>query len=176
MRVLAARVLLDHRVSFEAVAVAALLAGFLLASGGDDFNSTLDPAMRASLYNALSATAGTLLGFVLAALAVLVALPSTERIVKLQSHPRWFLVPSTYFRASRALLAALLLCLLGLPLDSGEEPWILYEAIVIVALGLSLIRVLAAGVALDQILTVAGADKKKVSSSSATQTIDDPGP
>jgi hypothetical protein len=131
--------------------------------------------MRSSLYDPLSGATGTLLGFVLAALAVLIALPSTERIEKLQGHPRWALIPSTYFRAARALLLALVLCLLGLPLDSGRDPWISYEAAVVIALTVSLVRVAAGLVALDQILAVAQADQKGSLQPSSNQ-IDDPGP
>lgn len=176
MRVLAGKLLLDHRVPVELVFVAVLLGAFALCTGAHNFDATLDLEMRASLYNALSTTAGTLLGFVLAALAVLVALPSSERIVKLQAHPGWHLIPSTYFRASRALLVALVLCLLGLPLDSGDDPWIAYEVAVVLTLSLALIRVMAAGVALDQILTVSGADRQRDAKRSTTQTIEDPGP
>jgi hypothetical protein len=175
VRVFAGKLLLDYRVGFEVALLAAVLAAFGLSSRAANFDATLDKAMRADLYGALAATAGTLLGFVLAALAVLVALPTTERIVKLQEHPSWPLIPSTYFRASRALLAALLLCLLGLPLDSGTKPWLLYELLTLAALTLSLIRVLAAAVALDQILGVAGADKSSAGRASSRR-IDDPGP
>lgn len=176
MRVLTGKLVLDHRRPFEVCIVVVLVAAFLSITGAADFDETLDPSMRANLYNALATTAGTLLGFVLAALAVLVALPSSERLVKLQAHPSWPLIPSTYFRAARALLAALLLCLLGLPLDSASDPWIIYEAIVVLALSLSLVRVIAAAVALDQILTVAQADKTDDHTSGTVREIDDPGP
>jgi hypothetical protein len=80
MRVLAGKLVLDHRRPFEACIVVALIVGFLVSTGAADFDETLDPSLRADLYNALATTAGTLLGFVLAALAVLVALPSSERL------------------------------------------------------------------------------------------------
>jgi hypothetical protein len=152
VRKLAGNLFLDHRAKTEAAVIMVLGGAFLLATGADKFDETLDAEMRATLYDPLSAATGALLGFVLAALAVLVALPSTERIEKLQAHPRWHLVPSAYFRAARALLAALVLCLLGLPLDSGDDPWILYEVAAVVALAVALTRVVAAVVALDQIL------------------------
>lgn len=175
MRKLPANLFLDHRTKTEAVVVVVLVSVFLLATDADRFDETLDPEMRSSLYDSLSAATGALLGFVLAALAVLVALPSTERIEKLQAHRRWHLIPSAYFRAARALLAGLVLCLLGLPLDSADDPWVLYEVAAVVALALALARVVAAIVALDQILTVAQADQKKLGATT-TSIIDDPGP
>jgi hypothetical protein len=152
-----------------------LVGAFLVATGASKFDTTLDAEMRSTLYDPLSAATGALLGFVLAALAVLVALPSTERIEKLQGHPRWHLVPSAYFRAARALLASLVICLLGLPLDSGKNPWVLYEVVTVVVLALALTRVVAAVVALDQILAVAQADHRKAAPTITTR-IDDPGP
>jgi hypothetical protein len=175
VRKFAANVFLDHRTKAEAAVVVVLLATFLLSTGASNFDKTLDAEMRSRLYDPLSAATGALLGFVLAALAVLVALPSTERIEKLQGHPRWHLVPSAYFRAARALLASLVVCLLGLPLDSGKDPWVFYEGVAVVLLALALARVVAAVVALDQILAVAQTDQKKLAPTT-TNRIDDPGP
>lgn len=153
---------------------AAALAAFLLCTLAADFDSTLDPNTRADIYNPLVGSAAALLGFVLAALAILVALPSTERIEKLRQHPRWNLVPSSYFRGARALLASLILCLLGIPLDSAADPWVVYEALVVVVLSLAIVRTVAAVVALDQIVAVAQADQR--GGTARPQTIDDPGP
>ena len=175
MRRLAGNLFLDHRVLTEAIVVGAIVIAFLLSTGDHNFDSTLNAAMRANLYIAMSAATGSLLGFVLAALAVLVALPSSGRIEQLQAHPRWPRVPGAYFRASRALLGALIICLLGLPFDSGAKPWVLYEVAAVLALSLALVRVAASVVALDQILAVAEADQRKLKPASTSQ-IDDPGP
>jgi hypothetical protein len=174
MRELAGKTFLDHRTKTEAFTVALFLSAFLLATGAANFDVTLNSDMRANVYDPLSAMTGTLLGFVLAALAILVALPSTERIEKLRRHPKWDLIPSTYFRAARALLVALVLCLLGLPLDSGTAPWLPYEAAVVIVLSLSLVRVSAVLASLDQILAVAQANQKKATSG-GVNPIDDPG-
>lgn len=170
-----ANAFLERRVITEVLVVAAILVAFLFVSRRSNFDTTLDVRMRADLYDPLSGATGTLLGFVLAALAILVALPSTERIKKLQEHPNWKLIPSTYFRAARALLLALVLCLLGLPLDSDSDPWVFYEALVVVALALSLVRVAAGLIALDQILAIAQSDQKPAEGSQM-KPIDDPGP
>jgi hypothetical protein len=175
VRRLAANVFLDHRAKAEVAVVVALVAGFLVSTGASSFDATLDAPMRSTIYNPLSAATGALLGFVLTALAILVALPSTERIEKLQGHPRWHLVPSAYFRAARALLVSLVVCLLGLPLDSGRAPWVVYEVVAVMALALALTRVVAAVVALDQILAVAQADQQK-RAPTTTRSTDDPGP
>lgn len=50
------------------------------------FSGDLTQTERSGLYGSLAATSGALLGFVLAALAMLVALPNTERLEVLRRH------------------------------------------------------------------------------------------
>lgn len=147
-----------------------LVGVFLWRTGASNFDETLKEGRRGQLYGSLAGTAGALLGFVLAALSILVALPSTERIEALRNHPSWPRVPSSYFRAAGALLLVLILCTLGIPLDSAKTPWVEYEVAVVAALAWALARVVAAVVALDQILTVARQRKP-----SRTSSINDPG-
>ena len=59
-------------------------------------------------------------------------------------------MPSSYFRTARALLAALVLCTLGIALDRAKKPWLLYEVVTVAVV--AVVRVAAAVVALDQIL------------------------
>lgn len=155
MRRLSGNLFIDHRGKLELVVVAVLVAAFMLATGVGNFDETLNDQRRGAMYGSLAGTAGALLGFTLAALAILVTLPSRERIESLREHPKWPRVPSAYFRAARALLAALVLCTLGIALDSAREPWKLYEVVTIAVLALALVRIAAAVVALDQILVVA---------------------
>jgi hypothetical protein len=146
---------IDHRGKTELAAVVLLVGAFLASTSSNNFDETLTTAHRSSLYGSLAGTAGSLLGFVLAALSILVALPSSERLEALRSHPKWARVPSAYFRAARALLAAVVLCSLGIVIDSADSPWQLYETVAVGVLGLALVRVTAAVVALDQIVGVA---------------------
>lgn len=155
VRTAAARLLIDYRVATEIVVALALVIGFLVAATASNFPETLTIGRRGTLYGSLAGTSGALLGFVLAALSILIALPSSERVDALRAHPKWERVPSSYFRAARALLAALVLCTLGIALDSAKIAWQLYEAVVVAALALCLVRVAAAVVALDSIIGVA---------------------
>jgi hypothetical protein len=155
MREKAGNLVIEHRRRVELTIVMLLLAAFLLATGAGHFEQTLSAARRGQMYGSLAGTAAGLLGFVLAALSILVALPSTERIAVLRQHPSWPRVPSSYFRAARALLYMLVLCTLGILLDSATEPWVLYETVIVAVLALALVRVSSAVVALDQILAVA---------------------
>jgi hypothetical protein len=167
----AGNLFIEHGGKVELAAVAVLVAAFLVATGASNFDETLSAARRGQLYGSLAGTSGALLGFVLAALSILVALPSTERIEALRRHHSWPRVPSSYFRAARALLYALVLCTLGIALDSGKDPWVPYEVLVVAVLALALVRVTTAVVALDQILAVARQREPL-----QALVIDDPGP
>jgi peptidoglycan/LPS O-acetylase OafA/YrhL len=170
VRRLAATIFLDHRRLCETALAVVLTAVFVAISlTATDYPDTLAQGIRTALYPALAGSAAALLGFVLTGLAILVALPSTERIEALRRHPQWELVPSSYFRAARALLSALVLSLLGVALDSSMKPWLPYEAVLVAILALSLSRVTASVVALDQIMAAARAPAQR-------NRIDDPGP
>lgn len=149
-----------------------LLVAFWLTTHASNFEETLSADRRGDLYQSLAGTSGALLGFVLAALAILVALPSTERIEALRRHHSWPRVPSSYFRAARALLYVLLLSTAGIALDSATKPWMAYELVVTAVIALALVRVVAAVVALDQLLTVA----QQREPLQPHRPIDDPGP
>lgn len=157
MRRIAAYLFIDYRGWTERVVSVVLLVSFALSTTRTNYEETLTQGLRESLYASLAGTAAALLGFVLAALAILVALPSSERLDALRQHPKWERVPTAFFRASRALLAVLVLATLGIPLDSATDPWSPYEAAVVLCLVFSLSRVVASIVALDQIVFLAQA-------------------
>lgn len=102
VRRLSGNLFIDHRGKLELVVVAVLVAAFMLATGVGNFDETLNDQRRGAMYGSLAGTAGALLGFTLAALAILVTLPSRERIESLREHPKWPRAPSAYFRAARA--------------------------------------------------------------------------
>jgi hypothetical protein len=146
---------IDWRTCTETVLVGALTMAYFLSTNAHGFDASMSSSARAALYASLAGTSAALLGFVLAALAVLVALPGGDRIEALRTHPKWPRVPSAYVRASLALLASVVVCTLGIVLDGGSSAWQLYEAITVVVVAFALVRVLGSVVALDQILSVA---------------------
>jgi hypothetical protein len=149
---------IDWRTWTETALAGALIVAYFLSTNAHGFETSMGKDARAALYGSLAGTSAALLGFVLAALAVLVALPGSDRIKALRTHPNWPRVPSAYVRASLALLTSVVVCTLGIVLDGGERARQPYEAlaVVIVAFAFALVRVLGSVVALDQILSVAG--------------------
>jgi len=156
----AGNLFLDHRTPLDLAAPAVLVVAYAVAASSSGFATTLAVGTRSALYGSIAATTGALLGFVLTALAILVALPSGERLEALRSHPQWDRVPGAYFRAAWALLAALILCTLGIALDGGSAPAKLYEGLVVAVIALALTRVAGAVVALDAVMRVAAAPDK----------------
>ena len=173
MRALIGIVFIDFRGITEALITLLLFGAFVAVSGAESFGTTLDEGTRSTLYVSLAGTATALLGFVLTALAILAALPSSDRMRELKDHPKWNRVPSAYIRASQALLLTVVLCTLGVALDSDATPWKLWEFVSVAAVGLALARVATSLAALDLILHVAQADETGPPNGI---TIDDPGP
>jgi hypothetical protein len=87
----------------------------------------------------------------------------------LKKHPKWDRVPTAYIRASQALLLMVILCTLGVAVDSDKTPWKFWEFLSVATVALALARVGTSLVALDQILAVARAPAPK-------KPIVDPGP
>ena len=154
MRRTAGNLFIEHRNWMDVVTVVVLVLVFLLLTGAKNFDTAFTPTLRGQLYGSLATTAGALLGFVLAALAILVALPSGERMNTLRAHHSWPRVPGSYFRAAAGLLAALVLCTLGIVFDADPNPWVLYESVSVAALAFALARVVGAIFAFDLILGV----------------------
>ena len=170
MRRIAGNLVIEHRGKLDVLAVVLLVAAFLVSAESKGFAGVLTPPARSSLYDSLATTSGALLGFTLTALAILIALPSTERLEALRRHNKWERVPRSFFRAAWALLLSLILCTLGISLDAGSRPAKTYEAFTVAALALALIRVVGAIIALDHVMGVAR------NTTPLRRPINDPGP
>lgn len=171
MRRLGANLFIEHRNWVDVGLVAVLVVVFLLATGSKHFASDFTASLRGQLYGSLAGTSGALLGFVLAALAILVALPSSDRIDILRAHHSWQRVPSSYFRAAAGLLAALILCTVGIGADAGDKPWVPWEAATVAVLAHALSRVIGAVFALDAVMAVS-----QQRTPTGPKPVDDPGP
>ena len=123
-------------------------------------------ATRSGLYISLTATAAALLGFVLAGLAILIALPSGERLTQLQKNEDWSRVPGTFLRAAVGLLALLILATVALAADIASVPRLYFEAPLAGVLIVTVERVVASLVVLEAVIAVKAAehqDEKEIS-------------
>jgi hypothetical protein len=115
-------------------------------------------ATRSGLYISLTATAAALLGFVLAGLAILIALPSGERMTQLQKNQEWSRIPGTFLRAAVALLIMLILATFGIAADLADAPSILLEALLAGVVVVTVERVIATLIALEAVIAVRTAE------------------
>jgi hypothetical protein len=171
MRRLGTNLFIERRRRADVLFVVVFVVGFLVITGAAQFDSDFSPTVRGQLYGSLAATAGALLGFTLAALAILVALPSGDRMEILRAHHSWQRVPGSYFRAAAGLLAAVIVCTLGIGVDAAVQPWVFWEVVSIAILAYALSRVIGAMFALDAVLQVSQ-QRQPV----ASGHVDDPGP
>jgi hypothetical protein len=115
---------------------------------------------RSGLYVSLTATAAALLGFVLAGLAILIALPTGDRLTQLQKNNAWERIPGTFLRAAVGLLAMLVIATLALGIDLADAPRSYLEVPLAGIAVVTLERVVATVVALEAVLAVINADLK----------------
>jgi hypothetical protein len=170
VRRLAGNLAIDHRGKLDLIVLAVLVGGYFVSAQSKSFDVVLAPTTRSSLYGSLATTSGALLGFALMPLAILIALPSTERLEVLRDHPRWERVPRAFFRAAWALLMALILCTLGITLDDGADPAKIYEVITVATLAVAIVRVMGSIIALNHVMIVAR------NTAPLRKPINDPGP
>jgi hypothetical protein len=155
--------LVDHRVRTELVVAATLAAVAGLAwilVGTSRVTDALPQDLRASAYQALAGVVGALLGFVLAALAVLIALPTGERLRELESTTEWDRVPGGFMTSARALLLSVVLVIVALLVDSCPGPRWWIELPLLALLAVSLVRVVAALALLDALIAVVLAERR----------------
>jgi hypothetical protein len=155
-RWLAVVLFVDFRGWTEKALAGVLILAYALSTDAKGFNASMSQGARTALYAALAGITGALLGFVLAALAVIVALPDSERMKALRTHPTWDRVPSSYVRASLALLVAVIVSILGIVLDGGAKARQIYELVTVAVVAFALVRVLSSVVALNAVLRVSG--------------------
>jgi hypothetical protein len=113
-----------------------------LVSFPDGFVAALFDGRRKDLYNAILSLSGSLLGFVLATLAIVIGYAQSERFALLRAS-RWHLsLYQTFVQCVHALLAAVVFSLLGLFADREKVP---VPAIAALTLGAVLIALLRLG-------------------------------
>jgi hypothetical protein len=166
----ATNIVIERRGVLDIAVPVVVTGAFIWDAQSHSFKAVLSTSGRSALYISFAATSGALLGFTLTALAVLVALPSTDRMRALQKHPQWDRVPAAFFRAGWALLIVLVIGTIGIVIDAGGVPAKAYEAVTVFFVVLALVRVAGAIVALSAVMGVAR------NPAPLRQPIDDPGP
>lgn len=156
------RWVVDKRGRVEALAAAAA-AGIVVAiealTARQSRADAFPPATRDALYISIAATCGALLGFVLTALAILLALPQGARLTQLQRNNDWAKVPETFLRAARALLLALVIVTAAMAVDNATSPRPWIEVPLAACLSVALVRVVANVVVLGSLVRVASGDR-----------------
>jgi hypothetical protein len=74
---------------------------------------------RLSVYNAVAAATGALVGFALTALAILIALPDTPKVEELQTLRAWEVLPRMILNTAAILTLALVFSIYGLAEDTA---------------------------------------------------------
>lgn len=133
-----------------ALAVNALLAWRL---NGDVLLASVPRAERLAVYNATSAAAGPLLGFVVAAVAALVALPDRPSVERLKTLTAWRLLPKMLLFTAALLTLTMVLTVVGQAADASREGDVIFEIFVFASMVGSLFGLVVSGLAFGMAIT-----------------------
>jgi hypothetical protein len=161
VRFVAARLLLDWPWRSLAGAVAVTVACFWYADGreGAQIHALSDQGTREALYASIAGTTGALLGFVLAALTILMALPPGRKIDFLREAPDWPAIPAAFVRAAWLLFGALISFTTLILTDTGTKPSYHWETFAAAMAACAVVAVLGTVVALGSVVRLAVSDK-----------------
>jgi len=108
---------------------------------------------RLAVYDATSAAAGPLLGFVVAAVAVLIALPDRPSVERLRELAAWRALPKMLLVTATLLTVTLILTLVGQSADASTNSDWLFEVFVFAAMVGSLFGLVVSGLAFGLAIT-----------------------
>jgi hypothetical protein len=125
-----------------------LVATWNAATDHDPLLARLDPDTRTTLYGSLASSAGALLGFTIASLAILFTLDPDRPLVKrAQDHQLWAMLNRTLLVAAASLALVLVTATTALALDNGPEPCLPIEVAVFTLTVIAGLNLLIAGIA-----------------------------
>lgn len=154
--------LIDRYLWTDVAVAAALVGAFLLwalTTKATGRAATLPAGTRSAVYISIAATSGALLGFVITALSVLLALPSGRRLSFLRGSKAWPKFPAIFVRAAWALGAATVVFTAAIVVDDDRKPATLMEAIGIVVGSSAVLRVTASVLLLSRLVKYSFEDR-----------------
>lgn len=143
-----------HWVILAVFALAGLVDyGLSIWLDGEVLLASVPRAERLAVYDATSAAAGPLLGFVIAAVAVLIALPDRPSVERLRELAAWRALPKMLLVTAALLTLTLLLTLVGQTADASRVGDWLFEVVVFASMCGSLFGLIMSGMAFGLAVT-----------------------
>jgi hypothetical protein len=154
--------LIDRSLWTDVAVGAVLLGAFLgwaLTTKATARDATLPPSTRSAIYISVAATSGALLGFVITALSVLLALPSGRRLGFLRGSKAWPKFPGVFVRAAWVLGAATVVSTAAIVIDDNAKPSTVTEGFGIGAASSAVLRVAACVLLLGRLVQYSFEDR-----------------
>jgi hypothetical protein len=154
--------LIDRPLRSDAILVLVLVGAFFgwaLTTEAAGRAATLPAGTRSAIYISVAATSGALLGFVITALSVLLALPSGRRLSFLRGSEAWPKFPQVFVRAAWLLGAATLVFTAAILVDDDPKPSTPMEAVGIGTAASAVLRVAACVFLLGRLVQYSFADR-----------------
>lgn len=121
-----------HFLLLEGSLAVLLSAGFIIWSWFIDHNATLGLLLdnnRKEIYGALATIFGSLLGFVITTVSIIIGYTNSNRLVPITQSKHYADLWNTYISGIKGLASATILALLGLIFDRNSDPfWPIFYA------------------------------------------------
>jgi uncharacterized membrane protein len=118
----------------------------------------LDASHRSSLYSTIASIVGSLLGFVIAAVAIVLPMASLPRLRVLRASPHYRELWRTFHSAIRWLAVATIACLVGLASDRSPDPLLPVTAFAVFTVVTAALRLLNAIWVLERVVDLVVGD------------------
>jgi hypothetical protein len=140
-------------------AIAAAYAIWTELAKHDPLLARLSPSTRTSLYESVASSSGALLGFSIAALAILFTLdPARPLVRRAQEHQLWGMLNKTLLVAAGSLALTLVASTVALAIDGHTQPRVPIELVVFTLTVVAFLELTIAGIAFALIVLVTASD------------------
>ena len=146
------------------IGVTTLLAVWMFFFGGTPYVQEFMRGNRVNIYTTMAGIAGTLLGFSIACMSIILSFSSSPRFTLLRNSQHYPTLWKTFVQATRYLGALTITALVCLAWDteSAEVPWLVIPLCFFV--GLSIVRLLRVVWIIEQIVGIVSKPPQPISS------------
>lgn len=143
------------------VLVGLVFCGWATGYGGVDTLQTVLAGNRGAIYGALASVFGSLLGFAITAVSIVIGFASHDRLALIRQSPHYPTIWKVFFAAIRALGFATLVAMTSLILDRDNAPRYVLLFVMFFATALATLRVARCAWVLENVIELVAVPERE---------------